>query len=283
MLRLSLALGLSVLGCAQGVEDDGRPRVGGTGGSGAGGSAASSGGGGETPSVVRGSLGAWSGQYASGEQSSVFVGFSETGFACEEERIGPCTLDRCPIAKDAVASSSAGTIRLSGGVQSPITLAFLAGAYTGDHDPNAVIFDGGETITFTAEGDEVPEFSTTLTAPATAVLTSPAGESVTIDTRIDLPIVWSGGSHTLVVALWGKEGTSLARSVSCLFDAAAHEIAVPAEVLAPLAGTTQGSINVLTMSYEYLELGGGWRTGVHLSSIAKQPNGEPGWLPVDFQ
>ena len=157
------------------------------------------------------------------------------------------------------------------------------GTYVGDHDPATLLFAGGDSITFSVQGDVVPAFGTTLVAPETAVLIEPTGDAMVVDPSASLTVVWSGGMGNLLVSLRAPDGEAgYTETLSCTYDANVKSATIPAALLASFADNEPGFFNVQTMSDDYVEVEG-WLVGVHLSSLAEQPSGAHGWLSVAFQ
>jgi hypothetical protein len=103
---------------------------------------------------------------------------------------------------------SAGTVTVTGGATTPVTLAIQQGSYyiaTG----TTALFNGGETLVFATSGATAPASTTTLVAPTPPTLTTPGPlTSYTLSRAADYPFVWTGvGPGTLEVVLQINPGS----------------------------------------------------------------------------
>jgi hypothetical protein len=100
-------------------------------------------------------------------------------------------------------------------------------------------WSGGETLSISAVGAEVPAFSGTVTAPAPSVaLTSPAistTQKAEIDRSKALAVAWSGaGAGTLTVSATASVPGGGSAVVTCRFDASKGTGQMPTKLLAKL-------------------------------------------------
>jgi hypothetical protein len=172
---------------------------------------------------------------------------------CKRDVSGACTLVLCDLTNGGNqrpppgAVQSAGTLTI-GGTTPAFSLTYdtvtaqyaVVPAVPSDH----LLFTGGETITFSAAGADVPAFTATLVAPAQLTITSPALPvgAFAIDTSKDLVFVWTGASVGKVTFNIGTTTTSTATAVarsllSCRFDASALTGTIPIATLRKLPKT----------------------------------------------
>jgi hypothetical protein len=208
--------------------------------------------------------------------ASAFFGGQVPSFACDEIAIGDCHVRACPPMRPGDAPASAGTVVAKGTLQ-PIVLTPDQDASYSQFSSVTPLWSGGETLTVTADGAEVPRFSVVLTAPSLLVVTMPAlgGGQPTpvVDRSRDLQLAWSGSG---VGSLYVVFANLLAGdpSVDCSYPASAGRGVVPAavlEMLSPgkrvLAGRTGAPVAVVP--------GGGWGVTVWANIAAVSPAGNP--------
>lgn len=168
---------------------------------------------------------------------------------CVTKTHGQCTVQTCPSTlpeppPPATAAPSAGTVTLTAASASYAkTLNPNAGygAYGSDLD-STVNFVGGEVVSVSATGSEIPAFSGNLAMPTPFVLTNdlPARNSaanIPFDAGQDLTLDFTGGTSDLVVQVNGLQGSGSGATTShlyCFFDSAPGTLTIPAEALAPL-------------------------------------------------
>jgi hypothetical protein len=153
---------------------------------------------------------------------------------CTTTSSGACTLTECPPANtDAgtpqpVTPPTAGNITISGGKRT-VTLSPKAdGSYPTEVDSMKALYAGGETLTVSAAGAQVPAFSTTLTAPARIKVSTMPPTSIT--RSAGFPIAWSGG-NTGEVTLGLYAGTSW---ITCSAPATSGSAVIPGTLLGKL-------------------------------------------------
>jgi hypothetical protein len=158
---------------------------------------------------------------------------------CTEQVIGECFLYTCPMNPPPPTHRSAGPITVTGAAL-PATLMPLGdNTYDVVSTATQTMFDGGETLTATGTGGDVPAFSVSVTAPTLATLTAPAKPvgPLTIDRGQDFQASWTGGGAGLVFLYFSAPpGSGI--SMSCGYPAAGGTATVPASALAMVpAGT----------------------------------------------
>jgi hypothetical protein len=175
--------------------------------------------------------------------------------SCQSDTEGDCvsyvcapdagsTVDpECP-RSERPTTPNAGTISISGArIPAGTTLTPRAdGIYRSFTKQGLKAWSGGETLSISADGADVPPFTGTVTAPAPNVaLTSPATSSIQkadIDRSKPLPVAWSGaGAGTLTLIASARGGLSY---VECQFDASKGKGQMPAKLLAKLPAGDAG-------------------------------------------
>lgn len=302
---LAMAVALASAGC----DDDDTNGTGGTGATptatggtggntgGTGGSTGGTGGSGGQASARGGLIFGSSGTYfvnAGGTGGGFEVGLSilvarfddnwsaDFSTDCAQTSAGSCTRAVCPPPSSAATPfPTAGTINITGGVQDPVTLTpDAAGLYSSDLTNTEALFTAGQTLSFTAAGDEVPSFSSSVTGPGSLTLTSPVFSvgQVTIDTTADLGVAWTGGASGEVVTTLGGTlpGSEDQISVYCYFDAAGGTGTVPAALMSDLtsveATSAFASVGALARSTTDAD---GWDVTVMLQMVAQTEIGGP--------
>jgi len=181
-----------------------------------------------------------------------------------------CKLEVCTAPPTNDVIESAGNIDVqvaeTGGPVTKMKLAFVLGSKSYEVDEkmyplptDAAIYAGGQKLTLLATGFEAPGFATEATAPGVLTLTSPApgnvGQPITIDTKADLPLTFSGsgsGALELRIESSKKDNATAYTKLTCTFPAGAAGASIPSTVLAklPVADVAQynTSLNVLTVS-----------------------------------
>ena len=121
---------------------------------------------------------------------------------------------------------------------------------------------GGESLTVTTTGAEVPAFAgEAITAPSFVSLTAPScpmSDCGTIPHDVPLLLRWSGGTNgTVSLRLNGSSDGEPGKSVTCNFAASAGTGAVPAEMLSTLSDLAPryGSLSVSTHSSRVFNAG----------------------------
>lgn len=172
------------------------------------------------------------------QSGTASAGFFTSGAACTmQQQLGPCVLQTCTTGLTGAAS--AGLITISGGAET-MTLAPAMDKTYAQQTASERLFMGGETLTYSAQGADIPAFTKTLTAPARATITSPAkpSTSLAVSRTQDLTVTWTGGAGGKVqVALIGA---TIASTLLCRFEASAGTGTIPAAALAMLPAGNGG-------------------------------------------
>lgn len=173
-----------------------------------------------------------------GSAIASFTTIQGNSSSCTQHAFGACTVFVCPTSGTGTPTyHSAGTVSITG-LDQQVTLTPQAdNMYTVYSVQDQTLIDGGEAVTVSGAGAEVPAFSISFTAPSRATITSPAkpatNTSLAINRAQDLSVAWSGGGVGKVyVYVAGPQGTGT--SVNCGFDASAGSGKVPTAALAML-------------------------------------------------
>lgn len=175
---------------------------------------------------------------------------SNTPSPCEVQTYGACTVTTCPSTPPdpppppTVAAPGAGTLSLTAAAASYAkTLNPDAGygAYGADID-TTVDFLGGESVSISAAGGEIPAFSGTVVMPVPLSITTvlPARDtngSIPFRVAEDLVLEVSGGMPDVVVQVDGRTGISggpTKSSLSCFVESESGTLTIPSEALTPL-------------------------------------------------
>ena len=183
---------------------------------------------------------------------NVLAGFTENQHAtadCVVVTEGPCVVTSCTPSDGGVASPAptAGVIDVAGGVE-PVQLTPGGdGKYTAVQGTKS-LFDGGEVLTYTAAGADVPAFQDTVKAPEQITVSLPAPVTppakLVVSHSSDLKMAWTGGGQSPVKVMIAVGSTSL----GCTFDVASGAGSIPAAALAHLpAGTGGFSLSTQTL------------------------------------
>jgi hypothetical protein len=187
---------------------------------------------------------------------------------CEVRTYGACTVATCPStpadpAPPSTAAPDAGAISLTAAAASYTkTLNPYAayGAYETDVD-TTVEFLGGESVSFSASGGEIPAFSGTIAMPVPLAITNelPARDqngNIPFHVAEDLVLDLSGGLPGVVVQVDGYTGISggpTKSSLHCIFDSEAGTLTIPTAALTPLG--TSALVHLFTLRRSSLEAG----------------------------
>lgn len=163
---------------------------------------------------------------------------------CDVSTFGACTVSTCPtdyVAPDnsAVASPSAGKIAWSDG---KTFMGELTPDALGRYAPFAsstLGFSGGESLTVSGSGGDVPAFSTTVAVPLSLLLASPAadatGHLVSPKTQ-DLVLTFDRGMPGLDLYVQSMSSDPTTHSsLQCTFPSATGTATIPAAALAKLS------------------------------------------------
>lgn len=169
---------------------------------------------------------------------------------CEVRTYGSCTVETCPSTPPdpppppTTAAPGAGTVSLTAtAVSYAKTLGPNAGygAYGSDVD-NTVRFTGGESVSISATGGEIPAFSASMAMPVPLVITNelPARDTnggIPLDVEEDLVLDFTGGMPGVVVqvqGLTGQSGGPTQSTLSCFFESEPGTLTIPTGALTPL-------------------------------------------------
>jgi hypothetical protein len=194
---------------------------------------------------------------------------SDAPSPCEVQTFGPCTVSTCPSTPPdpapppTVAAPSAGTVSLSAAAVSYAkTLNPTAGygAYGTDID-TTVEFLGGESVSFSATGGEIPAFSGSMAMPVPLAITTelPARDqngNIPFHVAEDLVLELSGGMPDLVVQVDGFTGISggpTESTLSCILESESGTLTIPSEALMPLG--TSALMHLFTLRRSSLGAG----------------------------
>lgn len=163
---------------------------------------------------------------------------------CDVSTFGACTVSTCPadyVAPDnsTVASPSAGKIAWSDG---KTFMGELTPDALGRYAPYASAtlgFSGGESLTVSGSGGDVPAFSTTVAVPLSLLLASPAadatGHLVSPKTQ-DLVLTFDRGMPGLDLYAQSMSNDPTTHSfLQCTFPSATGTATIPAAALAKLS------------------------------------------------
>jgi hypothetical protein len=166
---------------------------------------------------------------------------------------GSCTLVLPPTSQlfTGLNLVSAGTLTLTGGVDSPLSFSPTDAADGVEYAARLpVAFMAGSTFTITASGATVPAFSIPVRMPDPIQLTAPSFSTdpnappVTISRSSDLPVAWTAGTSGTVDVQVLVSGDAGVTEVECLFPESAGAGVVPASLLGQLPpGSGQLSVN----------------------------------------
>jgi hypothetical protein len=174
---------------------------------------------------------------------ATFSASTEGPGSCIVQDLGSCEIDWCdPMTAPVPPRPHAGelTVAAPGGTSTGAPAA--DGGYVATGSASWV---GGESVTFTAEGGEVPGFTETLTGPADlASIDEPAfGEPVTIALDQPLRVRWTGAAAETVLVVVGYSAGDAQVQLRCFLPGSAGEGEVPAAALARLEpGNAQLSV-----------------------------------------
>lgn len=206
--------------------------------------------------------------------------------ACTSTTSGDCVLYRCPIASSAAdagaadpgaanSGASAGAIVVSGGT-SAVRLVPSGGSYAAV-TAQTKLWNGGESLTITADGAEVPAFTLRATAPSFVTVTTPvfpaAGGSVVVARSGAFAVSWTGGSAGSVSANVGAVTATTSTSITCTFPASSGAGSVPASLLAELPSSPTSAYVSITGAASATAVVGGWDVRTTLTTLARTATG----------
>jgi hypothetical protein len=201
-----------------------------------------------------------------GVNGSVDARFHASG-PCAKTWYETCYVSSCP-GDEPANGASAGTISI-GGLAVPIRLERQDGArYQAIHGRQ--LFSGGEVITVSSSGAEVPAFHATLEAPPQPTLTHPpisdSHAIVNGSKSADWSLAWTGGGAGIVRVSLQSRSTS----VTCDFKASDGEARVPRAALARMDHTALVAVSAIETA---TVSAGDWSVAVVVRTDARLPNG----------
>ena len=146
--------------------------------------------------------------------------------------VGPCLVEKlgggkAPEERDV----SAGAMRVTGGTKTIDLVPSAKGTYAAI-SRNDSLWVGGETLTVTADGKDVPAFTLRLVAPSKVTLTAPAlptaKSSLEVTRRMPFLATWRPAASGEVVLYFDMATGANAFSATCNFRASAGAGEVPA-------------------------------------------------------
>lgn len=211
--------------------------------------------------------------------------FFATGSTCiVGGTIGACAIENCTTT--APPTTYAGTITITGAAM-PISLdkdPMYPNQYT-ELDVFQALFLGGENITFSATGADVPAFNTQLVAPPKVTLTTPAepaaGGSILMSQSQDFTIRWSGDNASSDVLEVQVLDASSVERILCKFPAPAGSAVIPAQALATIPGPT-GALQVASF-VETTVTASDWHVDVDVNQGTVWPDDHSTAGEVQFQ
>lgn len=208
--------------------------------------------------------------------------------SCSMQRCGDCTVTACTYPYPIQPSPyNAGPISITGGSRDIEIPVLPDGSYDSfaTYSDTEILFTGGEPLTFSAPGGEVPAFVQVLEAPSEIVLTSPPLPShPVIPLDADLSLSWEGMSTGVVVVLVQSPEFIPSRltstTVSCEFPVSDGAGVIPAVALQTLPPTDQGLLQVATRTSSVVATGS-WSTTFSLHMFAESNTSLSGAAIVD--
>jgi hypothetical protein len=198
--------------------------------------------------------------------------------ACERDAlVGPCrVMKSCASLPTDTPSFSAGAITFENTTE-PVVLAPRTDGSYHVHVADQTLFEPGDTIAITSEGDEAPALATTLVAPARATVTSRLGTSP-IDRTRGLAIAWTGVTTGDVYIAVSGGGTSTT-SFDCRFPASVGHGEIPPAVLSQM--NREGFLSVGAVASEIYRVDS-WSIELAVVFEALWPDGALAQADVTF-
>lgn len=210
----------------------------------------------------------------SGPSSSVVsAAFSQTpgtpAGPCTTRTEGACSVSLCTAAASTSTPRAAGSLTVSGGT-APVTLTPNADdtytAVTGATE----LFAGGAALTFDATGASdggVPAFSGMVTAPANAVLNTPAladGTPLAVSRTDPLALTWtaSGAVGMIDVRFAAALSDGGVASARCRFPVVDASGSIPAAAFTDFPAGGSGSFSFFVEAESGLTVSGGWNVSL---------------------
>jgi hypothetical protein len=214
------------------------------------------------------------------EQTDPFVG-------CSEKRVDACRAryDCKPVMgmplTDGGANpyASAGKVSVDGlGVPIALeimTMGMFAGQYTA-FQQFMPLFMGGESLTVSASGAEVPAFATQLVTPSQPTMTMPAPQNTPrrVSRATDFGLTWSGGDlGDLRITLGVQKMDGTFAGIDCSWPANFNGGVIPSGAL-QLLPAGQGILSFSVRVINTIAVGD-WHVQVTSGTAILQPSGQP--------
>jgi hypothetical protein len=230
--------------------------------------------------------------YGQGSVSAVFVHESvDPYFGCSKKTFGSCSvrfdckpvLTQPPDDLGLQPYASAGKITVGGlmvmGMAMPVELTVMdMGMFAGQYNTFQTfmpMFAGGEALTVSAAGGEVPAFSGQVTAPAQPTVTAPAmpNGTATISRSKDLSFTWTGGSGQLHFVMTVQPAMGAPSGLDCSWGVGDGSGTIPAAALQMMpAGSGQGTLSVASTSSL---MAGSWTVQIASTTAPIHADGTP--------
>lgn len=152
----------------------------------------------------------------------------------QTKTVGPCIVE---IIGDGPAAQetdlSAGPVHITGGSKAVDLTPKSDNTYAPSVGSTA-LYNGGETLTVSGDGKDVPAFTTSLTAPSTITLAAPVvtSGSLTVKRSTGVTATFSGASAGSVVLYFSATSSTMAFALTCTFAATAGGGSIPAAAFA---------------------------------------------------
>jgi hypothetical protein len=189
--------------------------------------------------------------------------------------VGPCLVEKIGDGDTPDETDlSAGTLHITGGTKSVDLVPTAKKTYdavTG----SVALWNGGETLTVTAEGKDVPPFTASLVAPSKLTMTAPAlpssAANLSVTRSAPFSATWTGASSGLVVLYFDAATSSNAFSATCTFKASDGKGEVPAAAFADFPAI-DGTFNFYVKEAAVASPAG-WQIRFTVSSAIVDPAG----------
>lgn len=177
----------------------------------------------------------------SGKFSSLVAAFYGQPYtSCTVMMSGACLIQTCPVSQPPPPFVSAGNLTLSGGARTITLMPRADKGYTVSSDGTQALWSGGEMLSFSATGADVPAFTASLVAPGPIAITSPTapsgGGKLSVSRTSDLTMTWTGGGSAQfrggITAVYNNGASSAA--VVCTAPASAGSFTIPASLIGQL-------------------------------------------------
>jgi len=178
---------------------------------------------------------------------------------CTLEKFGDCQVATCtPNGKTAPIAPYAGDITITDGGMVDVKLTTTPGQSYAQPSGRGGSLSGGERLTVSATGGDVPAFSTEIAVPRVITINAPVVDdmgSAPIPTSGDLALTFDNraadGESDTKLYVTGSSGTI---SVSCLLPTETGTASIPAAVLDKVRGSN-GSLILLTTRTRQIQAG----------------------------